>query len=197
MKKYIISFFSIMLLLIVNTSYFWENFPGLFDMAVAFLTLIGFIILIIVFINQLIKGITEKFKNKIRVLNLLISSTVLALTYLHPFGFINFEKIIYGEDIYFTQYEGAASGTISLKLKKENKFIEKSVFWGVENHKGNYEIKKDTLFLIYDNKSNFNENTSFCIEDIKFKDHLLYYRNINDTIPLRMKTYKGNFNILK
>ena len=197
MKKFIISFFSILLLLTVNTSYYWENLPGLFDMAILFLTLIGFIILIIVFINQLIKGITEKFKNRIRVLNLLISLTVLILTYLHPFGFINFEKIIYGEDIYFAQYEGAASGTISLKLKKENTFIEKSVFFGVENYKGNYEVKNDTLFLIYDNKSNFNEAFSFCIEDIKFKDHLLYYRNINDTIPLRMKTYKGNFNILK
>jgi hypothetical protein len=197
MKKYKISFFTIILLLIVNTSYFWENLPGLFDMTILFLTLIGFIILIIVFINQLIKGITEKFKNRIRVLNLLILSTVLALTYLHPFGFINFEKIIYGEDIYFTQYEGAASGTISLKLKNNNKFIEKSVFWGVENYKGNYKIKNDTLFLIYNSKSNFNEKTSFCIEDIKFKDHLLYYRNTKDTIPLRMKTLKGNFSILK
>ena len=103
MKKYIISFFSILLLLIVNTSYFWENLPGLFDMAILFSILIGFIILIIVFVNQLIKGINEKFKNRIRILNLLISLTVLILTYLHPFGFIKFEEVFDGENIFFAQ----------------------------------------------------------------------------------------------
>lgn len=197
MKKYIISFYSILLLLIINTSYFWENLPGLFDMAITFLVLIGFIIMIIIFINQLIKGFAQKFKNKIRILNTFILSTVLFLIYFYPFGFIDFEKIFYGEDIYFTQYEGTASGTITLKLKKENKFIEKHVFFGIENYKGNYEIKNDTLFLIYNNKSNFNEKQSFCIENKKFKNHLLYYRNTKDTIPLRMKTLKGNFSILK
>ena len=197
MKKYIISFFSILLLLIVNTSYFWENLPGLFDITILFLTLLGFIILFVFFINQLIKGITEKFKNRIRILNLLISLTVLILTYLYPFGFIKFEDVFDGENIFFAQYEGTINGTVSLKLKKEKQFIEKSVYFGVDNYKGSYEVKNDTLFLTYDNKSNFNEDMSFCIEDKKFKNHLLYYRNINDTIPLRMKTYKEDFSSIK
>jgi hypothetical protein len=194
MKKYIISFFSILLLLIVNTSYFWENLPGLFDITILFLTLLGFIILFIVFINQLIKGITEKFKNRIRILNLLIISTVLFLIYLFPRGFINFEKIFYGNDVFFAQYEGVANGTINLKLKKDNYFIEKSVFWGVNYEFGKYKIKNDTLFLEFKNKSNFNQKKSLCTKE---NEKLInYYINGIKQRPLPMKIHKGTFSEL-
>ena len=195
MKKYLISFFSIILLLIVNTSFFWENLPGLFDMAILFLTLIGFIILIIVLINQLIKGVSEKLKNKNRILNLVNISIVLILIYLFPRGFINFENIIYGNDVFFAQYEGAANGTINLKLKKDNYFIEKSIFWGIDNEFGKYKIKNDTLFLEFKNQSNFNQKKSLCTkENEKF---INYYMNGIDQKPLPMKILKGTYSKLK
>src|SRR5690606_23964256 len=116
-KKNIISIFSILLLLLVNTSYFWENLPGLFDVVIVSLIFLGFVILLLIFINQLIKGFTEKLKSKIRRVNLFFSLTVLLLIYLFPRGFINFEKIIHGDDIFYAQYEGVANGTVTLKFK--------------------------------------------------------------------------------
>ena len=58
-------------------------------------------------------------------------------------------------------------------------------------------MKNDTIFLIFKKSSNFGEENSFCIEDKEFKDNLLYFRNLKDTLPLRMKVYEGNFNELK
>ncbi|RBA28665.1 hypothetical protein [Flavobacterium tibetense] len=197
MKKYIVSIYSILLLIIVNTSFFWENLPGIFDLIILGLTFIGFIVLLFISISQIIKGFKEKFKNQIRIINICISSIVLVLIYIFPFGFINFEKMIYDDNLLFTQYEGVANGTVSLKFKKDNIFIEKSVFFGVENNIGNYEIKNDTIFLIFKKSSNFGEEKSFCIEDKEFKDNLLYFRNFKDPLPLRMKVLEGNFNQLK
>ena len=197
MKKYIISIYSILLLVIVNTSFFWENLPGIFDLIISGLTFICFIVLFFVSISQIIKGFKEKFKNQIRIINICISSIVLVLIYIYPFGFMNFEKIIYDDNLLFTQYEGVANGTISLKFKKDNVFIEKSVFFGVENNIGKYEIKNDTIFLVFKKSSNFGEEKSFCIEDKQFKDNLLYFRNLKDSLPLRMKVYEGNFNQLR
>jgi hypothetical protein len=126
MKKYFISIYSILLLVIVNTSFFWENLPGIFDLIILGLTFIGFIVLFLVSISQIIKGFKEKFKNQIRIINICISSIVLVLIYIYPFGFMNFEKIIYDDNLLFAQYEGVANGTVSLKFKKDDIFIEKS-----------------------------------------------------------------------
>lgn len=197
MKKYIISIYSILLLVIVNTSFFWENLPGIFDLIISGLTFICFIVLFFVSISQIIKGFKEKFKNQIRIINICISSIVLVLIYIYPFGFMNFEKMIYDDNLLFARYEGVANGTVSLKFKKDDIFIEKSVFFGVENNIGKYEIKNDTIFLVFKKSSNFGEEKSFCIEDKQFKDNLLYFRNLKDSLPLRMKVYEGNFNQLR
>jgi hypothetical protein len=197
MKKYIISIYSILLLVIVNTSFFWENLPGIFDLIILGLTFISFIVLFLVSISQIIKGFKEKFKNQIRIINICISSIVLVLIYIYPFGFMNFEKMIYDDNLLFAQYEGVVNGTVSLKFKKDDIFIEKSVFFGVENNIGKYQIKNDTLFLEFKKSSNFGEEKSFCIEDKQFKDNLLYFRNLKDSLPLRMKVYEGNFNQLR
>lgn len=197
MKKYFISIYSILLLVIVNTSFFWENLPGIFDLIILGLTFISFIVLFLVSISQIIKGFKEKFKNQIRIINICISSIVLVLIYIYPFGFMNFEKMIYDDNLLFARYEGVANGTVSLKFKKDDIFIEKSVFFDVENNIGNYEIKNDTIFLIFKKSSNFGEEKSFCIEDKEFKDNLLYFRNLKDTLPLRMKVHEGNFNQLR
>ena len=87
------------------------------------------------------------------------------------------------------------SGTLNLKLKKDNYFIEKSVFWGIDNEFGKYKIKNDTLFLEFKNKSNFNQKKSLCIkENEKF---INYYMNGIDQKPLMMKIHKGTFSQLK
>ena len=118
MKKYIISIYSFVLLIIVNTSFFWENLPGIFDLIILGSTFISFVVLLFISIRQIVKGFKEKFKNQTRIINICISSIVLVLIYIFPFGFMNFEKMIYDDNLLFTQYEGVANGTVSLKFKK-------------------------------------------------------------------------------
>lgn len=52
MKKNAIIVFSISLLLLVNTSYFWVKLPVLFDALISFLLFLSFLILIVLFIKQ-------------------------------------------------------------------------------------------------------------------------------------------------
>lgn len=195
MKKNINIILTIILLVLINTSFFWENLPGLFDAFIMLFCFILYIILCIVLILQFRKIVLEKFKNRNRIINICFLIISIFLTYTYPFGFVNFEKMIYGNDIFFAQYEGAASGTINLKLKKDNNFIERSVFWGVEKEFGKYKIKNDTLFLEFKNKSNFNQKKSLCTKE---SEKLInYYMNGIDQRPLPMKIIKGNFNELK
>ena len=197
MKKNINIILSVILLVLINTSYFWENLSGLFDILIMLFCFILFITLCIVLIVQFRKIVQEKFKNRNRIMNICFFIISIFLTYTYPFGFINFKKIIYGDDIFYAQYEGVANGTINLKLKKDNYFIERSVFWGAEKEFGKYKIKNDTLFFEFNNKSNFNQKNSFGLLEKSNKYNFLYYcRGINEK-PLPMKIIKGNLKMIK
>lgn len=197
MKKNAIIVFSISLLLLVNTSYFWVKLPVLFDASISFLLFLSFLILIVLFIKQLKKGFNEKFQFKKRNINIVVSLFVLVIIYLFPFGCINFEKIIYGEDILYIQYEGVANGTINLKFKNDNVFIEKSIFFGIDYNQGKYKIKNDTIFLEFNKKSSFNNKNAYCTFDKSNNSYSFYYNNGKHERPLPMKVINGNYSKLK
>ncbi|PXY39530.1 hypothetical protein DMB65_17060 [Flavobacterium cheongpyeongense] len=78
--------------IIVNTSYYWKG-------KLYFLTFPAFFILFIVYvglglalIRELYFAFKDNFKDKKRILTIGLLITVLTLTFLKPFGFINFEE---------------------------------------------------------------------------------------------------------
>jgi hypothetical protein len=74
----------------------------------------------------------------------------LTLTFLIPFGLINFDKLE-GNNVLVAEKEGAANCMTTLKLKDDFTFRERSVCFGVTEIKGNFHIENDTIY--FDNVS--------------------------------------------
>lgn len=89
----------------------------------------------------------EDFKSRQRNIVVAFLVAVLIITLFRPAGFINFDKLA-GEDILIAQREGAANCTTTLKLKKNHTFIETNICFGLEEIKGKYVVRNDTIFFI-------------------------------------------------
>ncbi len=197
MKKNLIIVLSIIYFLFVNSSYFWEKLPGLWDMVLTGILFLSFVILAIILIFQIIKMIRNKFSSKITIINCIILTTVLTVTALYPLGIVDFRKFE-GIDLILAQYEGAANCTTTLKIKKENRFIQRRICFGIDEYYGNYRIDGDTIKLHYDEKSSFGSKYAYglikldSIKNDKNYGLILYYRDSvdNDPLPMRILEYR-------
>ena len=178
---------TVIFFLIVNTNYFWQTKIGILAIP-TFLLLVGvYIVLAGLLIGQLFFSIREKFADKQRLLVVALLTTVLALTILKPTGLINFDKLE-GKDLFIAQREGSANCMITFKLKENNKFLERSVCFGVTEIRGDYKLKGDTI--VFSNvelgrgESDYYEFAIIKQTDNKYKDRLgdlIRYKDQNDT----------------
>ena len=137
---------TIIFFLTVNTTYYWESKLGLFAFP-AYILLAGvYIGLAIALLRQIYLVIKEKFIAKQRFFMIGLLTTVLVLTFLKPFGLIDFDKLE-GGDLLIAEREGAANCMTTLKLKDDFTFRERSVCFGVTEIKGSYYLKNDTIYF--------------------------------------------------
>lgn len=185
-KKLILT--AISFFLIINTAYYWQGKLGFLALLAFLILFVVFIVLGILILKEMYYAIVEKFKDKSRLLKIGIVLSILLLTFFKPYGLIDFEKFE-GNDILIAKREGAANCMTTLKLKDNNKFIEKRVCFGINEIKGNYNFKNDTIFF---------ENVSLNLEDDEYYQFaiikpsklfgnnkqlaLVRFKNINDTI---------------
>jgi len=88
------------------------------------------------------------------------------------------------------QAEGAANCVTTFKLKENNKFVERSICFGVSEIKGYYKIKNDTVFF-YDVQLSKSEREYFKYAIIKSSNYqngnklgsLVRHKANNDTLP--------------
>jgi len=154
-KEYPLQFtLTLILFLIINTSYYWEGEFGIFAFPIFIILFILFFLLCIELIRQIYISIRDKFTEKRRNFLLTFMFITLTLIIIKPTGIINFEKLE-GENLYFAQAEGAANCTSTLKLKKSNKFIYESICFGMERTKGNYIIEKNIIYFKNYDKEEF------------------------------------------
>ncbi|MFT3911451.1 MAG: hypothetical protein QM737_18655 [Ferruginibacter sp.] len=179
---------TIIFFLLVNTTYYWEGKLGLFAFPAFLFLVVVFFVLLIALLRQLFSSMKEKFGNRKRILLIFVLITVLTLSFFKPAGLIDFEKFE-GNDILIAQREGAANCTTTFKLKENNKFTEKSICFGINEIKGNYKFRNDTIF--FENVELDRGEEGFykfaIIRPSKFnKDSnhfdLVRYKNLNDTI---------------
>jgi hypothetical protein len=104
----------------------------------------------IALIRQVYLLVKEKFSNKNRLVLIGLLTIALTLTFLIPFGLINFDKLE-GNNVLVAEKEGAANCMTTLKLKDDFTFRERSVCFGVTEIKGNFHIENDTIY--FDNVS--------------------------------------------
>ncbi|MFT3919554.1 hypothetical protein [Cloacibacterium sp.] len=177
-KNYPLQFtLTLILFLIMNTSYFWEGEFGIFTIPIFIILFILFFLLLLELIRQIYISIRDKFTEKRRNYLLTFMFIILTLIFIKPRGIINFEKLE-GENVYFAQAEGVANCTSTLKLKKTNKFIYESICFGMEKTKGNYIIKNDSIYF-----KNFNKNKFQFNFGIINGNSIKLYRYKNDKNP--------------
>ena len=132
--------------MIMNTSYLWESKLGLWAFPVFLFLLIFYFVLAITLIFQAYWIIKERFKNTKRNIIVGVMSLSLGIIFFWPNGIINFDRW-QGNDLLIAGREGAANCTTTLKLKSNNKFIEKSICFGMSEVRGDYLLKGDSIFF--------------------------------------------------
>jgi len=175
MKQKTILAISIVFFLILNTKYFWEGKLGLLAFLLISILFLVYIFLAIVLVIQIIKSIIEKFSNKNRLVIVTILIFVISLSFLYPNGLIDFERF-QGKDLLVAKREGAANCMTIIKLKENNKFVERNVCFGIEEIQGNYNIKGDTVFF-----TNVDKNQYYQFAVIE-NSNFIRYKDANDTI---------------
>ncbi|RLZ09157.1 hypothetical protein [Faecalibacter macacae] len=122
---------------------------GFFDLGlISFILYIIEVIIFIAVVILILIGLYKWMNNPIRfhIIILGISSILLGLIIYKPFGLID-DKMIYGENLLFVHEEGVASCTSSFEFKKNGKYFQKSVCFGINRKVGNYTINNDTIYL--------------------------------------------------
>lgn len=189
--------------LIVNTTYYWEGKLGLFAFPAFIILVITFLGLGVALIRQIYFLVKEKFTDKKRLINIALITLVLTLTFLKPFGLIDFDKLE-GDNVLTAEREGSANCMTTLKLKDNFTFSERSVCFGVTETKGKFRLQNDTIFL--DNVSvgrHENEFYKFAVikpsksNNSKFIGYLIRYKNLTDTTGHELWITKNDLNKLK
>ncbi|MFZ4455398.1 MAG: hypothetical protein ACOYOT_04175 [Bacteroidales bacterium] len=152
------SIFAVVLLLLVNTSYYWEGLLNLFAIPVFFALVIVYIFVGIQLIRLVFLAFKERFADKVKNISIIISLVSLTLIFIKPNGIIDFDKL-QGKDLIIAGSEGVANCTTTLKLKENNSFIFRSVCFGLTDIKGTFIKRNDTIF--FEEKSILIKNEDF------------------------------------
>ncbi|MCL9807447.1 hypothetical protein NAT51_18110 [Flavobacterium amniphilum] len=176
MKQKKLVFTTLFVFIMLNTQYFWESTVGVSAFVVELFLLFVFLILGILLIRQIILAIMEKGSDLKRIISIVICSMLFTLFFLYPRGIINFRKFA-SKDLLVAMNEGAGNCAVILKLKENNEFVERTVCFGVNEIKGGYILRNDTIVF-----ENTDSNDYYQFALIK-NSELLLYNNSKDTIP--------------
>ena len=187
-KNKILITISIIFFLIVNTSYYWKSNLGFITLPISLILFLIYLVLCIVTIRYLYFAFIERFKNKNRTYSIGLLLIVLTLTFIKPFGMIDFEKFE-SKNILIAEREGVAGCSMTLKLKENKKFTAKSVCFGMTETIGGYDIKNDTIYF-YDVELGRDEDEFYkftVLRPSKKYFTLLCFKSKNDTIGHGLK----------
>lgn len=194
---------TIIFFLIINTSYYWEGKLGLIAFPAFLVLVVIYLGLAIALVRQIYLAVKEKMVYKSRLFLIGFLTIVLALTFIKPFGLVNFDKLE-GDNLLIAEREGAANCMTTLKLKDDFTFRERNVCFGVTEIKGNYHLQNDTIY--FDKVSVGRHEDGFykfaVIEPSKFNKNgknfdLTRYKNLADTVGHELWITKNELNKLK
>lgn len=192
-KNKILYAITIIFFLIVNTSYYWKSNLGFISLPISLILFLVYLGLCIITIRYIFLAFKERSINKKQMFSIGLLLIVLILTFIKPFGIIDFEKFE-SKNILIAEREGVAGCSMTLKLKENKKFTAKSVCFGMTETIGKYEIKNDTIYF-YDIKLGRNDKEFYKFAVLKpskkFNNSksftLLCFKSKNDTIGHGLK----------
>lgn len=143
-KKIVIAAFVFFLL--VNTGYFWGGELGLWAIPLFTLLAVIFLLLAAVLFRQICFTVREKFKDKRRIIDIVLLTLMLTLIFFKPDGMIDFDRL-QGENLLVAGREGGGNCTTTLILKSNSAFRYESICFGITVDKGDYRLRNDTIFF--------------------------------------------------
>lgn len=189
--------------MIVNTTYYWEGWLGIFAFPAFMLLALAYLALSLLLIRQIYLLIKERYTIKRRFWVVGIMIIVLALTFFKPFGLINFESFE-GGDLLVAEREGAANCMTTLKLKDDFTFKVRNVCFGVTEISGNFHLQNDTIYFDYVNLGRHeNEFYRFAVirpskfSNSKISADLIRYKDLSDTTGHILWITKNELNKLE
>ena len=153
----------------------------------------------VILIGQLRICIKEKFKNRKRKFFVILLTVVLTVSFFFPAGVIDFDSLS-GKDLLVAYREGTASCGTTIKLKENNKFVERIVCFGVSETKGTFVLKNDTVFFtVTEHSDRDGDFFKFAIlkktdkHDSNGKPVTIFtgYKNENDSTGLSLMVFKN------
>ena len=144
----------------INTSFLWERLPSGWDFLLTLALAILYLTLLAVLLFKLIRSITQKFKNRLDTVSIIIIATVFIFCYFFPLGLIRSSDLD-PESYMIANREGVANCNTTIKLGIDKTFIERSVCFGVNRKTGTYVMRNDTVFLRFNKKSDNGASENF------------------------------------
>lgn len=149
-------------------------------------------VLIVALVLQVAYASEEKFRNKQRYANIVVVALAVFLVGYSPTGMIDFERFE-SKDLLIARREGVAKCMTTVQLKKNKRFRERDVCFGVKKVEGRYSVHNDTITFSDIDKDFY----KFAV--IKPSDSLsggnigdlILYRGLKDTTPLRLWIIKN------
>lgn len=193
MKRRSLLIFTITFFLGVNTSYFWSGgIPPPWSLLILLLLIGLYGVLIVALVLQVAYASEEKFRNKQRYANIVVVALAVFLVGYSPTGMIDFERFE-SKDLLIARREGVAKCMTTVQLKKNKRFRERDVCFGVKKVEGRYSVHNDTITFSDIDKDFY----KFAV--IKPSDSLsggnigdlILYRGLKDTTPLRLWIIKN------
>lgn len=184
MKNKLLFTAALLFFISVNTKYFWEGKLGNKAFPVFMLQFVIYALLTSGLFRQLYLLLKEKGGKKSRLLLILFLFFVLAGSFLRPMGLINFDAFE-GKDVLIANRQGAANCNTNFKLKDNFTFKEKTYCFGIEEFKGKYRLKNDSIFFTSLEPASINYFSFAVIKKAAAIDEpatLLFYRKGNDTV---------------
>ncbi|UTW62252.1 hypothetical protein KFE98_19975 [bacterium SCSIO 12741] len=140
---------SLFLLVVTNTAFLWEQIPGLEEFLVFMVLSLVYLILLVTLGLKLGTMALERFKNKAGLVRWILSASILAFVFIFPSG-VYYPVILGDEPTLTVQNEGAANCQTHIYFLPGDQFVKRSVCFGIERQKGQYRVKGDSVFLMYD-----------------------------------------------
>jgi len=179
---------SLLLLILLQTSYFWPRIGNGFEIIMALLVVVMYVFVLAVSIYFVYKSVRERFCDRQRNRSLVVGCSVLILSFFFPSGIIDFERFE-PPDLLIASYEGVANCTTTLKLKPENKCVLISICFGLNETRGTYRLWNDTIRI------HFEDDSTFAIlkrDSVSGQPMSVLYGISNKSRPfLPMKIYKN------
>ena len=147
MKKIIAPTIAILLLIIVNTQYYWGQIISFDATVLAVWSISLLFILLFIHLLRLVKRAYESDYRKGKIIRASIISFCLFVVALFPDGAINYEKHFHGATIMHLQSPSWPKTWYEIDLKEDGVFFARVYSLRELRDCGNYYTSNDTVFL--------------------------------------------------